>query len=82
MVVVKVGLSPKVQKVPSRASGWAPEFHSLTHSLCAQVPAGDSAHNVHGDGQALCTATFVTERACACSNYFTKQVQKNVNLGC
>jgi hypothetical protein len=24
-----------------------------------QVPAGDSAHNVHGDGQALCTATFI-----------------------
>ena len=32
LVVVKVGLSPKASKIPLRASGRAPEFHSLTHS--------------------------------------------------
>ena len=33
LVVAKVRLCPRSRLVPVRASGWAPEFHSLTHSL-------------------------------------------------
>lgn len=45
--------------VKARAGQMVEVTRDGTAPQIPQVPAGDSAHNVHGDGQALCTATFI-----------------------